>query len=117
MLTYLPTYHVLICYDHRYAVYSLNEHLKRHHKLPTHTRRELLAAYHHLYLLPPNQVPIPEHNSAPLLKLGKPVDAFAYYYQLATSSTSSSRACTYISISRKQIQQHLNQQHSIKLTR
>jgi hypothetical protein len=117
MLTYLPTYHVLICCDHRYAVYGLNEHLKRHHKLPAHTRRELLAAYHHLYLLPPNQVPIPEHNSAPLLELGKPVDAFACCYQLATSSTSSSRACTYISISRKQMQQHLNQQHSIKLTR
>jgi hypothetical protein len=70
-----------------------------------------------LYLLLSNQVPIPEDNSAPLLKLGKPVDTFACYYQLATSSTSSSGACTYISISRKQMQQHLNQQHSIKLTR
>jgi hypothetical protein len=80
MLTYLPTYYILICYDHRYAVYSLNEHLKRHHKLPAYIRRELLAAYYYLYLLLPNQVPILEYNSASLLKLGKPVDAFACCY-------------------------------------
>jgi hypothetical protein len=80
MLTYLPTYYILICCDYRYAVYSLNEHLKRYYKLPTYTRRELLAAYYYLYLLLPNQVPILEYNSIPLLKLGKLVDAFAYYY-------------------------------------
>jgi hypothetical protein len=80
MLTYLPTYYILICYDHRYAVYSLNEHLKQYYKLPAYTRRELLATYYYLYLLPPNQVPILEYNSAPLLKLGKLVDAFACYY-------------------------------------
>jgi hypothetical protein len=54
MLTYLPTYYVLICCDYRYAVYGLNEYLKRHYKLPAYTRRELLAAYYYLYLLPPN---------------------------------------------------------------
>jgi hypothetical protein len=80
MLTYLPTYYVLICCDYRYAVYGLNEHLKRYYKLPAYTRRELLAAYYYLYLLPPNQVPILEHNSAPLLELGKLVDAFACCY-------------------------------------
>jgi hypothetical protein len=80
MLTYLPTYYVLICCNYRYAIYSLNEHLKRYYKLPAYIRRELLATYYYLYLLLPNQVPILEYNSAPLLKLGKLVDAFACYY-------------------------------------
>jgi hypothetical protein len=34
MLTYLPLHRVLICDEHQHAVYSLDEHLKQHYKLP-----------------------------------------------------------------------------------
>jgi hypothetical protein len=54
MLTYLSIYYILICCDYRYAVYSLNEYLKRYYKLPAYIRRELLATYYYLYLLLPN---------------------------------------------------------------
>jgi hypothetical protein len=101
MLSYLLAYSVVICCDHRCAVYGLDEHLKRHRKLSIHARRQLLAAYSDIYVLPPCQVPILEHNSAPLLELGKPEDALACCYQVATSSTNSSGACGYISTSRK----------------
>jgi hypothetical protein len=45
MFTYLSAYSVLICNEHQHAVYSLDEHLKRHHSLLIARRRELLTAY------------------------------------------------------------------------
>jgi hypothetical protein len=50
MFTYLPTYSVLVCNKHQYAVHSLDKHLRQHHKLPATAQRELLAAYAHLSL-------------------------------------------------------------------
>lgn len=123
MLTYLPSYHVLICNHHHCAVHGLDKHFKELHKLPAYARRDLLAPYHHLPLLPPDKVPTPEHNSAPLPELGTPADTLACCYRSATtslsssSSSSSGAACTFISTSRRKMQQHLNQQHNVKLTR
>lgn len=53
MLTYLPTYYVIVCRKYRYAVYGLNEHLKQLYRLPAHTRRDLLVPYYYLSLLLP----------------------------------------------------------------
>lgn len=39
------SYGVLICREYCCAVYSLDEHLKRRHAMPTLERRALLAAY------------------------------------------------------------------------
>jgi hypothetical protein len=54
MLTYLPLHRMLICDEHQHAIYSLDKHLKRHHKLPIAQRRELLALYSSYALLPPD---------------------------------------------------------------
>ena len=70
MFTYLPAYRVLICCEHQQAVYGLDEHLKRHHKLPIAKRRELLAEYQGLSLSLPSQVLLPEPYSAPIQELG-----------------------------------------------
>ena len=64
MFAYLSSYEVLICREHQYAVYSLDEHLKRHHRLPVAERRELLAAYAGLSLNPPGYGVLPEPYSA-----------------------------------------------------
>jgi hypothetical protein len=55
MFTYLPSYRVLICCEHQQAVHSLDEHLKRHHKLSLARRRELLEDYQSLPLCLPKQ--------------------------------------------------------------
>jgi hypothetical protein len=57
MLTYLPVYCVLGCKEHQRALYGVDEHLKRHHKLLLRKRRELLSAYSSLSLLSPAQGP------------------------------------------------------------
>jgi hypothetical protein len=72
MLTYLPLYSVLLCYEHQHAVYGLDEHLKRHHKLPIAQRRELLALYSGHALLQPDQVPPPEPLTTSFPELGRP---------------------------------------------
>lgn len=76
MLTYLSTYRVLICREHYYAIYSVDEHLKRLHKLPAVDRRALLSTYSSLSLLSPDQVPLPAPYGPPLAELGAPDDAF-----------------------------------------
>jgi hypothetical protein len=60
MLTYLPLYCMLVYQEHQHAIYNLDKHLKRQHQLPIAERRELLASYSHLLLLPPEQIPLPE---------------------------------------------------------
>jgi hypothetical protein len=118
MLTYLPLYSVLVCQEHQHAIYSLDEHLKRQHQLPIAERRELLTLYSHLLLLPPEQVPLPELPSAPLAELGLPQDAWLCCYSSSSSSSSGeSSACGFISTSRTWMRRHVNQQHSIKLSR
>jgi hypothetical protein len=77
MLTYLPLYRVLICDEHQHTVYSLDEHLKRHHKLPAVQRRELLALCSSYTLLPPDQVPLPELLTTPFTELAPPTRRLA----------------------------------------
>jgi hypothetical protein len=141
MLTYLPAYSVLVCKEHQRALYGVDEHLKRHHKLSLRERRELLSAYSSLSLLSPAQVPLPEPYRTPLPELGPPEDALVCCCQKSsssstststststsssTSSTSSSSSsseklytvCGFISTSRSWMQQHVNKQHQIQLTR
>jgi hypothetical protein len=131
MLTYLSTYCVLICQQHQHAIYGVDEHLKRYHKMLAAERRALLSAYHHLPLLSPGQVPLPEPYSTPLAELAAPVDALVCCCKTSSESSESSssssssgssssapsRACGFISTSRKWMQQHVNEQHSIHLTR
>jgi hypothetical protein len=50
-------YRVLVCREHRCAVYGLDEHLKRHHRnMPIPKRRELLDLYKDFHRLPPAEV-------------------------------------------------------------
>ncbi|KAF1922185.1 uncharacterized protein M421DRAFT_10755 [Didymella exigua CBS 183.55] len=76
MFTYLPLYGVLVCQEHCYAVYNLDEHLKRLHKLPSAERRRLIASYSGLALSPPERVPAPEPYGPPVAELGAPQSAF-----------------------------------------
>jgi hypothetical protein len=95
MLTYLPLHRVLICDEHQHAVYSLDEHLKRHYKLPIAQRRELLALYSSYALLPPDQVPLPELPTTPFTELGPLQDAWLCCCSVAdTTSTSSTYSPT-----------------------
>jgi hypothetical protein len=70
MFTYLPDYRVLICVEHYYAVYGLDEHLKRHYSLPAARRRELRAAYAGLAINALKHVTLPASGSAPIKELG-----------------------------------------------
>ena len=108
MLTYLPTYRVLVCPEHHHAISGVDEHLKRLHRLPKVDRKALLNAYANLSLLPPNQVPLPTPYGPPLPELGAPEDAL-----ICCCSTT----CGFITLSRKYMQMHVNQHHSIYLTR
>ena len=114
MFTYLPAYSLLICCEHRCAVYSLDGHLRRQHRLPAAKRRLLLTAYSQYALVLPDSVATPESGRAPFAELGLPLDAFACSYQ--SSSSSRSIVCPYISVNKKEMQQHLNQQHQVRLT-
>jgi hypothetical protein len=103
-------YRVLVCREHRCAVYRLDEHLKRHHRnMPISKRRELLDLYKDFYRLPPAKVVQPTPYSLPIDALGLAQDAF-----LCRSSSSSnnrdsdSAVCNFISTSRAKMQQHIN---------
>jgi hypothetical protein len=76
MFFYLSAYSVLICVEHRCAVYGLDEHLKRHHSLSAARRRELLAAYAGFAIYAPKHVTLPAPGSAPIAELGRAQDAF-----------------------------------------
>jgi hypothetical protein len=114
MFIYLSSYNILVCRVHQYAIYNVEEHLKRHHSLPIQKRRELLASYSHLALLPPSQVSMPALSSAPFAELRRPQDAWLCCYCYSSSTEPASQ---FISTSRSWMQKHLNQQHSIKLSR
>ena len=122
MFTYLSSYKVLICREHQHAVYSLDEHLKRHHQLPVAKRRELLAAYQGLSLSLPNHVVLPGPDSAPIQELGPAQNAYLccqlvqQQHQQQRQQHGSQR-CSYISTSRLWMRKHVNQQHSINLSR
>ena len=47
MLTYLSLYNILVCRDHRRAIYRVDEHLQRYHKLPNHMVRCRFCASAH----------------------------------------------------------------------
>jgi hypothetical protein len=132
MFTYLSTYSVLICVEHQHAVYSLDEHLKRRHRLPIAERRQLLATYQCYSLYPPQQLSLPAPSSAPIAELGPAQDGFLCcqgqtakvgaalaerLHVSYSSSSSSSSSCSYITTNRKEMQKHTNQQHSVKLSR
>jgi hypothetical protein len=132
MFTYLPTYRVLICVEHHYAVYSLDEHLKRHHGLPAAKRRELRAAYAGLAINAPTQISLPAPNSPPIAQLGRAQDAFLCCQQEEEDAGAGASAtvavgavaavqrrcsCSYITTNRKEMRTHTNKQHSVKLTR
>jgi hypothetical protein len=125
MFVYLSSYRVLICVEHQHAVYSLDEHLKRRHSLPVAQRRELLATYERYSLCPPQQLSLPAPYSAPITALGRAHDGFLCDQGKAAIAAraeqqqlqSASYPCSYITTNRKEMRKHLNQQHSIKLSR
>jgi hypothetical protein len=79
-------YGVLVCREHRCAVYGPDEHLKRHHSnTPISKRRELLALYEDFHRLPPAEIVQPAPYGLPIDALGPAQDAF-----LCRSSSSSS---------------------------
>jgi hypothetical protein len=118
MFAYLSSYRVLICVEHQYAVYSVDEHLKRYYGLLAVERRQLLAAYTNLTLSTPEQVTLPPQDSSPIPQLGSPQDAFLCCQSQAqaprssnsssSSSSSSSRRCGYITTNRKEMRKHVN---------
>jgi hypothetical protein len=113
IFTQYPAYSVLLCRKHRCAVYGLDKHLERHHSMPTAERRELLALYKDFALLALGEVTQPAPYSSPIDELGPAQDAFL----CICSSNANSAACSFISISRAKMRQHVNQQHNVKLMR
>ena len=116
LFIYLPLYRVLVCRQHRCAVYGLHEHLKRHHpNTPTCQRKELIASYEHLHRVPPADVTQPAPYGPPLDALQPAQDAF-----LCSSNSkrdAARAACGFISTSRAKMRQHVNQQQHVKLMR
>jgi hypothetical protein len=132
LFTYFALYSVLICCEHRGAVYGLDEHLKRyHHNTPISKRRELLAFNDDCYRLPPAEATQPAPYGLSIDARGPPQDAFLCCCSSTSSSSNSSSSssasndtnsndgsvCSYISTSRVKMRQHVNQQHHVKLTR
>jgi hypothetical protein len=68
MFTYLPVYRVLICSEHQHAVYNLDEHLKRLHKLPVVERQRVIALYKGISLCPLDQVLMLELYTAAIVR-------------------------------------------------
>ncbi|KAF2818031.1 hypothetical protein CC86DRAFT_461270 [Ophiobolus disseminans] len=102
ILTLYPAYSVLLCREHRCAVYGLDCHLKKHHHMPAPQRQELLALYEELPLLPLGEVAQPAPYSSPINALGPAQDAFLCCCTSGSSSSSSSSS---------------NSAHCVKLTR
>ncbi|KAF2830272.1 hypothetical protein CC86DRAFT_182769 [Ophiobolus disseminans] len=90
IFTLYPAYSVLLCREHCCAVYGLDRHLKKHHHMPAPQRRELLALYEGLPLLPPGKVAQPAPYSSPIDALGPAQDAFLCCCTSGSSSSSSS---------------------------
>jgi hypothetical protein len=117
IFTQYPAYSVLLCRKHCCAVYGLNKHLKRHHSMPAAERRELLALYKDFALIAPGEVTQPAPYRSPIDELGPAQDAFLCICSSNSKSNTNSAACSFISISRAKMQQHVNQQHNVKLMR
>jgi hypothetical protein len=143
MFTYLSSYSTLICIEHQQAVYSLDEHLKRRHSLPVAQRRQLLATYQSYALCPPERLSLPAPGSAPIAELGPAQDGFlccqskaaaggaaaggaaaggaaaggAAAGGAAAAAGQQSASCSYVTTNRKEMRKHVNQQHSVKLSR
>ncbi|KAF2022929.1 hypothetical protein EK21DRAFT_119243 [Setomelanomma holmii] len=114
MFTYLAAYKVLICLEHQHAVYSLDEHLKRHYSLPVARRRELLAVYAGLSINATKQVSLPAPNSAPIAELGPAQGAFLCCQEEAAEAAEvqQRRSCSYVTTNRKEMRKHTNQQQN-----
>jgi hypothetical protein len=119
MFTRYPPYQVLICCEHHCAVYGLDKHLERHHAMPAAARRALLAEYKDFDLLLPAEVGLPLLYSYPIDELGPAQDASLCCCSSRGSGSGNgdSAVCSYISTSRIKMRQHVNQEHSVKLTR
>jgi hypothetical protein len=87
--------------------------------------RELLDLYEDFHRLPPAEVVQPAPYGLPIDALGPAHDAFLCRCSSSSSSSrgssndgdSDSAVCDFISTSRAKMRQHINQQHSVKLTR
>jgi hypothetical protein len=77
-------YRVLICREHRCAVYGIDKHLKQHHSMTAAERRALITSYKDSDVLPPAEVAQPAPYGPPIDALGPAQDAF-----LCRSSSSS----------------------------
>jgi hypothetical protein len=119
---------VLICIEHHYAIYGLDEHLKRHHGLPAVKRRELLAAYTELAIDAPEHVSLPTSAGAPKTGLGQARAAFVCCQGGAgeageeggagrAGEVQQRRSCSYITINQQEMRQHTSQHHNVKLLR
>jgi hypothetical protein len=125
IFAHFALYGVLVCREHRCAVYGLDEHLKQHHgNTPILKRRELLALYENFHRLPPAKVVQPAPYSLPIDALGPAQDAFLCRSRnsgggsgSSNNSDTNSAVCDFISTSRAKMRQHINYQHSVKLTR
>jgi hypothetical protein len=131
----------LICIKYQQAIYSLDEHLKRRYSLPVAQRRQLLATYQSYALCPPKQLSLPAPSSAPIAKLGPAQDSFLCCQSKAAAGGAAaggaaaggaaaggaaaaaaaagqqSASCSYVTTNRKEMRKHINQQHSVKLSR
>ena len=124
---------MLLCREHRCAVYGLDKHLKQQHRMPAAARRALLATYESIDVLSPGEFsqPLPYSRRA-MDELGPAQDAFLCCCTGSSTSTTSTTStttrsdshrdgshivCSFISTSRAKMRQHINQQHQVKLTR
>jgi hypothetical protein len=112
IFTQYPAYNVLICREHRCAVYGLDKHLERHHNMRAAERRASIASYDDFALLAPGEVAQPAPYSRPIHELGPAQDAFLCVCCSSSSPHSKrdadSAVCSFISTSRAKMRQHVN---------
>ena len=107
LLLYEPTYRVIICREHQYAVQNLSRHLQDYHGGSIAVRKAVVESFSGFETVEPSQVQLPEPLGRAIDVLGKPLRAFHY----------SEDECDYISTSRKIIGKHCRIAHDWHSTR
>lgn len=92
---------VLICIEHADGVQNIATHLSRKHSYTLAQRQAIIQKYAQYERLPPQQVPLPPPQSAPITALGRPlVGLVCDKYE-----------CEVISINQSTIRHHCNKVH------
>jgi superfamily II DNA helicase RecQ len=106
LVHYDDTYKVLICKEHRYAIWNLDAHLRDKHAVAARVRKIIVAKHAFLALARPADVRQPPALEPPFSMLRDPVDALLC----------SEAGCGFISVQPTWIRRHCNKVHDWRAT-